>query len=301
MSLKTEIEQFTTSINSVMTHYTKDILSYLEKDINAQIKKHIDYYTVDTSAVFTIKINITDHNLIDIINDINDINICKTSKYFDFCSFTYHTNKQVFLLKEGLEQYITDFMPYWNEHIVEHYVVVGKHNFYYLKVNLPIGVIIDLTNMTITQQHNDQLNKVRYDYIKTQLDETILYVIDEINTSIKRSIVLKEEKIINIMDYLADCYTMEYTRLIDNKKREIEYLTLKQKNFINICKNVKVPKKFRVFDYFRNIRIFIHYIYLKVEQHYGEQNIKITRLDEKIFNNSQYGNNITFASHKIEL
>ena len=301
MSLKTEMEQFTTSINSVMTHYTKDILSHLEKDINAQIKKHIDNYTVATSAVCTIKINITDHNLIDIINDINDINICKTTTYFDFCSFRYQKNKQVFLLKEGLEQYITDFMPYWNEHIVEHYVVVGKHNFYYLKVNLPIGVIIDLTNMTITQQHNDHLNTVRYDYIKNQLDETILYVIDEINTSIKRSIVLKEEKIINIMDYLAEHYTMEYTRLIDNKKREIEYFTLKQKNFINICKNLKVPNKFRVFEYFRNIRIFIHYIYLKVEQHYGEQNIKITRLDEKIFNNSEYGNGITFASHKIEL
>ena len=301
MSLKTEMEQFTTSINNVMTHYTKDILSYIEKDINAQIIRYIDNYNVDTSAVFTIKINITDHNLIDTINDINDINICKTSKYFDYCSFSYHTNKQVFLLKEGLERYITDIMPYWNEHIVEHYVVVGKHNFYYLKVNLPIGIVIDLNNMTITQQHNDHLTKVRYDYIKTQLDEIILYVIDEINTSIKRSIVLKEEKIINIMDCLAEHYTMEYTRLIDNKKREIEYLTLEQKNFINICKNLKVPNKFRVFEYFRNIRIFIHYIYLKVEQHYGEQNIKITRLDEKIFNNSQYGNGITFASHKIEL
>ena len=200
MSLKTEMEQFTTSINNVMTHYTKDILSYLEKDINAQIIRYIDNYMIDTSAVFTIKINITDHNLINTINDINDINICKTSKYFNFCSFTYHTNKQVFLLKKGLEQYITDFMPYWNEHIVEHYVVVGKHNFYYLKVNLPIGIVVDLNNMTITKQHNDHMNEVRHTFIKTQLDETILYVIDEINTSIKRNIVLKEDNIINIMD-----------------------------------------------------------------------------------------------------
>ena len=302
MSLKTEMEQFTASINNVMTHYTKDILSYLEKDINTQITKYIDNYTIGTSCMLTIKINITDPNLINTINDINDINICKTSKYFDFCSFTYHTNKQIFLLKEGLERYISNFLPYWNDGVKEHYVVIGKNNFYYMRVQLPIS--FSYVNDTFIMTHNDSMNQIHYDYYMNQLDETIKYVIDEINNTIKRNIVLKKENIINIMDYLVELYTMEYTRLIDNKRREVDYINIKQKNFINICKVLKVPTKFRVsddFSIFNKIRVFINYIYLQVEKHYTDQNIKITRLSEKIVSASEYGNHLSYASHKIEL
>ena len=302
MSLKTEMEQFKTSINSVITHYTKEILSYFEKDINTQIARYIENYTIGTSPMLTIKINISNINIMKIINDINDINICKTSKYFDFCSFTYHTNKQVFLLKEGLEQYISEFKPYWNHDIKEHYIVVGKYNFYYLKVLVPIS--FTCVDNIMEKTHDDYMNQVHYDYYMNQLDEIIRYVIDEINSSIKRNIVLKKDNIINIMDYLCDPYTMEYIRLIDNMRREVDIIKITQKNLINICKILKVPLKIRIsddFEYFNKIRMFINYIYFKVEKHYIEQNIKITRLAEKIVEASKYGNHLSYASHRIEL
>ncbi len=106
------------------------------------------------------------------------------------------------------------------------------------------------------------------------------------------------------MDYLVELYTMEYTRLIDNKTREVDYINIKQKNFINICKVLKVPTKFRAsddFSIFNKIRVFINYIYLKVEKHYTDQNIKITRLSDEIASASEYGNHLLYASHKIEL
>jgi hypothetical protein len=38
-----------------------------------------------------------------------------------------------------------------------------------------------------------------------------------------------------------------------------------------------------------------------VEEHYKSQNIKITRLSEKVIDFEKYGASVYFASHKIEL
>ena len=297
MSTKEEIEQFRTNINAVMSHYTRDILKHV--NVATRIQQYIDNYTPGTSALLTIKINITNPELIKMVDDINDHNLIKTSTYFDFCSFRYNTNKQVFLLKENLDQYIDNFLPHWNSKIVDHYIIIGKHNFYYLKIEVPIGTKIE--GNIISPLHDDPMNNIYCNYVKNQIEQVILYVIDEINMEIKKNIVLKKETLINIIDYLCELSTMIYTNSFVGYRKEVDYMNFKQKNMINILKTTKVPTKFRTFDYLSKVHILIKYIYHMVEEHYKSQNITITRLSEKVIDFEKYGDSVYFASHKIEL
>ncbi len=305
MSLKTEMEQFKININGIMSNYTKDILKYI--DVTKHIQKYIDNYTIGMLSTHTIKIDITDMELIRLINDINDINIIKTTKHFDFCSFRYRTTKTVFLIKENLEQYIEHFMPYWNEHIIDHYIVVddNKHQkaSYHLKLKYPIAINFNMNNTEIiTPAHNDHMNNLYYNYFKTQLDETIKYIIDEINMTLKNNIVLKQENTINIMEYLTEQYTIVYTHMIlPDTKKQYSYIHFKQKNMINILNTLRVPIKSEAIMYISKYHNLIRYIYMIVEKHYKEQNITMTRLNEKIIDFPTYGDGVIFASHSIKL
>ena len=305
MSLKTEMEQFKININSIMSNYTKDILKYI--DVTKHIQKYINNYIVGAFSIYTIKIDITAPKLIKIINDINDINIVKTTKHFDFCSFRYRTNKTVFLLKENLDQYIEHFMPYWNEHIIDHHIVISglfpQKALYYLKLKFPIAINFNMNNNEIiTPAHNDHMNNLYYNYFKIQLDETINYIINEINITLKKKIVLKLKYTINIIEYLTEQHVSVYPyMMVSDTNKQYRYIHFKQKNMINILNTIRVPVKSEAVIYISKFHNLIRYIYIMVENHYKVQNITITRLQEKIIDFSTYGDDVIFASHSIKL
>ncbi len=226
----------------------------------------------------------------------------QSSKYFNFRTFKYHPNIKVNLLRTNLESYIQHFLPHWNEHIIEHYVTIGKQNLYCLTICFSIGVIMkDETPGVISMRHNDHMNQVYCDYIINELNSVVKYIIDDTNMKIKNDII-SNKHLIDVIGYLG--YNRECIDFFSSNpelRKPYDYMYLKQKNIINVLKLYNIPTEFKTIDYIRCIDRFIKYIYFKIEEYYNTQNMKIEHrpIRSDIYNIR--GEQVYFISLFIEL
>jgi hypothetical protein len=304
MSLKEDIIQHKTNMVNIMTKYTKDILSYIAKDITTIIKRYMDNYKVGTSNKLSIKIPIDGDNYIHIMKiaeNIHEENLYKITRNFNFRTFRYNTNKKVNLIKLNLENYIQHFMPHWNDFIKEHYIVINKDTsraYYCLEINFDIRIKID--DNIITMKHNDHMNIIFRDYIKNELDSVVKYIVENINNKIKNNIVSDNTHCINVMAYLGniDGYMDFFS---SGPVRRWDYIYFKQKNMINILKLHNIPTDFKLIDYIYSIERFIKYIYIEIEKYYNSMNMTIVQVPNRpgIYNIT--GEKVYFVGFLIEV
>ena len=277
-TLKSDFIIYLEKIGNIMSSYTKDIISHIDKDITSCIKKYIDNYKVGYTTKLSIKIPI-DENIIKIVENIDEPDLYELTKYFNFRTLKYHNNKKVILSTKNLQNYIQYFLPHWNECIKEHYIIIGKNNYYYLEINFSIGINININEPgTIIMKHDDHMNQIYYEYIKNELDNCVKYIIDQINTKIKKNIVSDNKHYINIIEYLGN--EQRFVNIFSsNSYRDIwNYIYFKQQNMINILKLNNIPTSFKLFDYIYIIIKFIRYFYFQIKKYYKSQNIKIVQI-----------------------